>query len=162
MRALTKSTPPASPFFRNRGKWNRWLRGWRAWWMMRKGWRCEGPFPRKNGQALIILSPGFTRESVAFDLLDFRLRYQARWHAPGAPRTSAADATDLWEGIILLEGTSQYLSNVLKEAAQQEVSVQLVTLVAPLKRIRCNTPFLPGRHTERECAYIDRLFSYCD
>lgn len=113
-----------------------------------------------NSQGLIILSPGFTRESNEFDLLDFRLRHQAHWYDGDQRGNTMEGHTPQWDGIILLEYTSQELKSLLKEAAQQKINVQLVTLVSHLKRIRCNTPFVPGNHTERECAYIDRLFSY--
>ena len=142
------------------GRWSRWMRGWRAWWMMRKGWRCEGPFPPVDSRSLIVLSPGFTEESPAFHLLDHRLRYQARWHSHHAGQKSDGNHANGWEGIVLLEASSEELSPLLAAAAHQEISVQLVTLVPHLKRIRCNTPFVPGRQTERTRAYIDRLFSY--
>jgi hypothetical protein len=61
---------------------------------------------------------------------------------------------------ILVEWNPEYIESVLSWARENEWSVQLISLSNPLRRVRCNTPFLPGKFTKRECAYVERVFSY--
>jgi hypothetical protein len=128
------------------------------------GWRCEGPFPRINTRVLLILAPGLDRHSTASVLMEQRLGFTGHW----LPHDQAAENLDahLLDGgrprAHYVSGTSPLLDNWLKAAAKTNTPVQLISVADPLKRVRCNTPFLPGKFTERERAYVCRVFSYYD
>ena len=61
-----------------------------------------------------------------------------------------------------VSGASPLLNQWLKQAAKTNTPVQLISVAHQLKRVRCNTHFIPGKFTERERAYVDRVFSYYD
>ena len=133
-----------------------------------RGWKCEGPFPRGKTSGMLILGPGLTRDSYEVRLVESQLKHFIHWWPSLSevelPRESAnapmASSPPTEPTKILVEWHPERLAAALNWAHQHGWNVQLVSLSIPLRRVRCNTPFLPGKFTSRECAYVERVFSY--
>ena len=128
------------------------------------GWRCEGPFPRQNTRVLLILAPGLERYSTASILMEQRLGFTGEW-LPDVPTLDHPDAhlsDTVSPHAFYVSGASPLLADWLQAAAKTGTPVQLISVAHPIKRVRCNTPFWPGKFTSRECAYVHRVFSYHD
>lgn len=144
--------------------WSAPIQWIRCTWLRGIGWRCEGPFPRSNTRVLLILAPGLERHSTASVLMEQRLGFSGHW-LPNAqsvdnPEAHLLDA--MGPHAHYISGASPLLTKWLKAAAKTKTPVQLISVARQLKRVRCNTPFLPGKFTEREQAYVHRVFSYYD
>lgn len=136
---------------------------WQALRLRWMGWKCEGPFPPLGESRILILGPGLSRGSSEAALLVSRLRFNTRWMEPGQQVESMVDAPGesrpsrvKW----LVPHNDARLLDVLKHCHASGKAVQLINVAPRCKRIRCNTPFQPGKFTEREGQYIHRLFSY--
>ena len=136
---------------------------WQALRLRWTGWKCEGPFPPFREGRVLILGPGLSRGSKEAALLESRLRFNTRWLDGGQPLNMSASPSEAnttsrvkW----LVPCTDDHLISVLQHCHANGQAVQLVNVAPRFKRIRCNTPFQPGRFTEREGQYIHRLFSY--
>lgn len=133
-------------------------------WLRGMGWRCEGPFPRRNTKVLLVLAPGLERHSAASLLMEHRLHFSGSWlpeaQVADHPNMHLFDTGDTHAHFV--SGASPLLNQWLKQAAKTNTPVQLISVAHQLKRVRCNTHFIPGKFTERERAYVDRVFSYYD
>ena len=145
--------------------WSRQLYRWRAMWMRWSGWKCEGPFPNRSSDAVLILGPGLEPAAKEMVLLSHRLQHRITWWQPGdalPPVGIPNGAPPRKRKRVLHPVTGHGLHELLKECGEAGRPIQLVSLAAGVRAIRCNTPFLPGKFTEREEAYVRRIFSYYD
>lgn len=146
----------------------RWLLATRVWWLRWKGWKTEGPFPPPHAEkALLIVGPDLVPGSDAVILMESRLRHKTKWvedtAALAATWAAASPQKKGWRPSthkFLISCSNPALFEVLALCHQVGATAQLVSTSRQDRRVRCNTPFFPSRHTRRECAYIHRVFSY--
>ena len=153
-------------------KWSAIKKSTTAWWLRMRGWRCEGPFPRNQQPTLLVIPPDITPTSTLAALLEIRLGYMIHWWPDGAQSAAPAPVHErhshaaLWDerqpSCVLVRFDSDDLPFLFGAAARHDTPVQLITVVPKIKRLRCNTPFKPGNHPERERSYVFRLYSHAD
>jgi len=161
---MTPQRPP-SPHPTGTPKWYRPLRRWQSIWMRWRGWRCEGPFPNRSSDAILILGPGLEPDSKEITLVTGRFQNRIVWWSSGdelPEGNTAQNERSRKRDRVLHAIKDPGLHELLGLCSESGRAVQLVSLAASVKAIRCNTPFVPSRFTEREEAYVRRIFSYYD
>ena len=125
-----------------------------------RGWKCEGPFPKAHHEALLIFGPRLDEGSPHALFVEHRLQFAGAWLQESMLLAGASSFAD--QPVLFIDHRSEELSGALKLAASQGILVQIIRASVSEKRIRCNTPFRPGKFLERDLAYLHRMFSYRD
>lgn len=132
----------------------------RAIWLRWRGWQCEGPFPGRRSSAVLIAGPGLEEGGPWTDLLEARLGFRGRWWTEGGTLPATPHPQAGHPGLLIVPYASPYLDDVLRTCAAEGIPIHLTSLAHRHRRIRCNTPMMPGPFTQRERSYIARLYSY--
>ncbi len=140
--------------------WKHPLKWWRAHLLLFRGWKCEGPFPKANHDALLILGPGFEGNASFTSMVEHRLKFRGNWLPQGLTKRESLSFSN--HDLILIGHQSAHLPDALAQASSLGISVQLIRVAFSDRRIRCNTPFTPGKFPERDLTYIYRMFTYND
>jgi len=136
--------------------WRQPSKWWRAQWLQLRGWKCEGPFPKPHHDALLVLGPGMDLGNSTTSLAEYRLKLLGTWFHESLLKAPPQSGHHL----VLIDHRSKQLPDALMQAGSLGISVQIIRVAFSEKRIRCNTPFTPGKYPERDLAYIRRMFTY--
>lgn len=113
------------------------------------------------------MPPNFNRADKEANLLEYRMRHQAVWWEDLPAFSDNAQTVSRkmpWPndsgGIVVIDANAADLGAIMRQTARCDAQVQLITLSRTHRRIRCNSPFVPGKHTARDMAYVKRVYSY--
>ena len=119
----------------------------------------------RSSDAVLILGPGLEPDSKEITLVARRFQHRIVWWSAGdeLPESNTERHERSRKRDRVLHAIKDPgLHELLGLCSESGRAVQLVSLAASVKAIRCNTPFVPSRFTEREEAYVRRIFSYYD